>query len=126
MNLLQLLGVKTLTATPALAQVELAVTAAVKQPYGIVHGGINAVLAETAASLGANAALDTAKQIAVGVNVETHHLSTVAQGTLRANAKPLHKGNRLQTWQVAIYEQGSQRLTSVSTVTLLVTARKPA
>lgn len=124
MNLLQLLGVKTLTATPDFAQVELAVTAAIKQPYGIVHGGINAVLAETAASLGANAALDTTRQIAVGVNVETHHLSTVAQGILRANAKPLHKGNRLQVWQVKIYEQHSQRLTSSSTVTLLVTSRQ--
>lgn len=56
--------------------------------------------------------------------METHHLYTVAQGRLRAIAKPLHAGKRLQTWQVEVHEQASARLTSVSTVTLMITARQ--
>ncbi|MCL5459045.1 PaaI family thioesterase [Loigolactobacillus coryniformis] len=124
MNLLELLGVKMVRATATEAIVEIAVTDQLKQPFGVVHGGINTILAETAASLGANAGLDTTQQIAVGVNVETHHLYTVAQGRLRANAKPLHAGKRLQTWQVEVHEQASARLTSVSTVTLMITARQ--
>ncbi|MFL2029427.1 PaaI family thioesterase [Loigolactobacillus zhaoyuanensis] len=123
MNLLELLDIKTLSVTAAEAIIEVPVTDKLKQPFGIVHGGINTILAETAASLGANADLDTTQQVAVGVNVETHHLYTVAQGRLRANAKPLHAGKRLQTWQVEVHEQDSQRLTSVSAVTLMITAR---
>ncbi|MCF7522700.1 hypothetical protein L3X07_03690 [Levilactobacillus brevis] len=40
---------------------------------------MNGVLAETAASLGANANLD-ADQVAVGVNLTVQHLQAVTQG----------------------------------------------
>ncbi|WP_240411035.1 PaaI family thioesterase, partial [Limosilactobacillus vaginalis] len=55
MNLLQYLGIKIQTVTANQVIISINVTDQIKQPFGIVHGGINAILAETAASLGANA-----------------------------------------------------------------------
>ena len=82
---------------------------------GLVHGGINAVLAETAASLGANENLASG-QVAVGVNITTQHLRKASSGTLSAKAIPVHIGTKLQTWEVRIYN--AKQLTSLSTVTL--------
>ncbi len=51
MNLLENLGIKTIILQKDYVKLELPITAKLLQPYGLVHGGINAVLAETAASL---------------------------------------------------------------------------
>ena len=59
--------------------VRLPITDNIKQPYGIVHGGINAFLAETAASLGAKASLTDPNQVPVGVDIHTHHLNAATE-----------------------------------------------
>ena len=107
MNLLENLGIKTIILQKDYVKLELPITAKLLQPYGLVHGGINAVLAETAASSG---------QVAVGVNITTQHLRKASSGTLSAKAIPVHIGTKLQTWEVRIYN--AKQLTSLSTVTL--------
>lgn len=87
-----------------------------KQPYGIMHGGVNALLAETAASLGANCSLD-ATHVANGVNITTQHLHAVQNGKLIVTATPLHQGKTLQRWDVVIYNEDV--LVSSSQVTLI-------
>ena len=115
MNLLENLGIKTIILQKDYVKLELPITAKLLQPYGLVHGGINAVLAETAASLGANENLASG-QVAVGVNITTQHLRKASSGTLFAKAIPVHIGTKLQTLEVQIYN--AKQLTSLSTVTL--------
>ncbi|MCM0599830.1 PaaI family thioesterase [Periweissella fabalis] len=102
--------------------ISVSVTDALKQPYGIVHGGINAVLAETASSLAANA-YAPANLVAVGVNINTNHLRPVVTGQLIATATPISLGRNLQTWQVEINQKPSNKLTSTSTVTTMLQAK---
>lgn len=107
--------------TAELVTVTLPITAQTKQPYGVVHGGINALIAEEAASLGANEALKEAgrtNNVAVGVDIQTHHLAAVSQGVLEGRATPIHIGGRIQTWQVSIREMITDTETAFSTVTL--------
>lgn len=107
--------------TAELVTVTLPITAQTKQPYGVVHGGINALIAEEAASLGANEALKAAGRtdfVAVGVDIQTHHLAAVSQGVLEGRATPIHIGGRIQTWQVSIREMITDTETAFSTVTL--------
>lgn len=120
MDLLENLGIQIEQVSPTLTIISLAITERVTQPFGLVHGGINAVLAETAASLGGNAAAGPEK-VCVGVDLTTHHLAAAKQGRLVATATPLHLGSTVQTWQVKVVNDG--RLTSTSTVTLLVRDR---
>lgn len=121
MNLLQYLGIKIQTVTVNQVIVSINVTDQLKQPFGIVHGGINATLAETAASLGANAWLtnNDRHQVATGVDINTHHLRAVKTGVLKAVATPLKLGQRIQTWQVQTFND--DQITSNSTVSLLNT-----
>lgn len=117
MNIIELLGLKTSLLSSEKTIVEVVVSQKLMQPFGIVHGGINALLAETAASLGANEALPD-HIVPVGVDIQTHHLKPVSHGVLVATATPLKIGRTLQVWSVMIHEQKTNILTSSSTVTL--------
>lgn len=119
MNLLENLGIQIQSITANQAILTIEVSDNLKQPYGIVHGGINAVLAETAASLGANEWLKAQgqTQIAIGVNLTTEHLRAVVKGIIKTVATPLKTGRTMQTWEVKEFNEN--KLTSVSVVTLI-------
>ncbi|KRL96836.1 hotdog fold thioesterase [Liquorilactobacillus satsumensis] len=119
MNLLETLDIETESVSAAQAVITVTVREKLKQPYGLVHGGINAILAETAASLAANAGAP-AGQIAVGVSLNTNHLLPVSTGSLRAVASPLHLGKKTQVWQVKTTQLPSNQVTSFSIVTLIL------
>lgn len=118
MNLLENLGIHPQSVTADQAIITIDVSDRLMQPYGIVHGGINAVLAETATSLAANAWLNrqNREQVAIGVNITTEHLLPVASGEIIVKAQPLKRGRTIQTWFVK--EFNGTHLTSTSTVTL--------
>ena len=116
MNIIELLGLKTTLLAAEKTIVEVDVTDKLMQPFGIVHGGINALLAETAASLGANEA-NNDSQIPVGVDIQVAHLKAVSQGHLIATATPLSVGRTLQVWMLR------NEITSTATVTLINKSR---
>ena len=114
-NLMETLGIKTISIDKTKVIISLEVSDSVKQPYGLLHGGVNAVMAETAASLGANQNVGP-DEYAVGVSINTQHLLPVTSGLIIATATPLQLGHRIQTWQVTITNY--DHLTSTSTVIL--------
>jgi 1,4-dihydroxy-2-naphthoyl-CoA hydrolase len=118
MNLIDYLGIKVINQSSQKVELQVTVTANIMQPYGLVHGGINSVLAETAASMGANLNLTT-HQIAVGMNINTQHLRAVKSGVLLAQATPIKIGKQTQVWQAVTYQDQLNNPTSYSTITLL-------
>lgn len=118
MNLLENLGIETLSASPAVVVLGLTVTEQHTQPFGLLHGGIHTVLAETAASLGANLNLPAA-QVAVGASIQTEHLKAVHPGaTLRYEARPEHLGRTSQVWTIRGTNQ--EQLVALATCRLFV------
>lgn len=90
------------------------------QPFGLMHGGMNAVLIETAISIGANESIDTTKQVAVGLDIQVNHLKSAVKGdTLTVVAIPDHIGKTTQVWQAEITNQIQQKI-SVGRCTLIV------
>jgi uncharacterized protein (TIGR00369 family) len=89
------------------------------QPYGIVHGGVYASVAESVASLaGAIWQRDRVPDgRVVGVSNATSFLRAVREGTLSIVATPLHRGRTLQLWQVLITDEEG-RLVAKSEVRL--------
>jgi uncharacterized protein (TIGR00369 family) len=99
------------------------VTPDLHQPFGLVHGGVYATLAETAASIGASLWFGDQGKV-VGVSNHTDFLRAVRRGELRAEATPLSRGRTTQLWQVEIGdEQG--RLVAHSKVRLQNLAEAP-
>jgi len=108
----------TITAASATRVVlELPVTPKLHQPYGVVHGGVYASIAETTASVGAALAVESQGRGAVGVSNHTDFLHAVRRGTLRAEATPLSQSRTLQLWQVQITDEDG-RLVAHSKVKL--------
>lgn len=119
MNIIDKLHINVIQSTKNNLIIEMPITEESLQPFGIMHGGLNSLLAETAASLGANLYLDTTKEVAVGFDIHTTHLKPMNLGTLKAVAKPNHVGKTTQTWEVKTYNSETDDLISTSTVNLL-------
>ena len=80
------------------------VTPDLHQPFGLVHGGVYATLAETAASVGGSLWFGDRGKV-VGVSNHTDFLRAVRSGELRAEATPLSRGRTTQLWQVEITDE---------------------
>lgn len=93
-----------------------------QQPFGILHGGANCVLAETLGSIAANLTCNPKTHHAVGLNITTSHIKAVRNGLVRGEAKPEHIGKRTQVWVIKTYN-GSNQLTSTTNLTLAIVER---
>jgi uncharacterized protein (TIGR00369 family) len=90
-----------------------------RQPFGLLHGGASAALAETVASIGALMNVDASTQAAVGVELNANHLRAKTEGIVRATATPLHRGRTIHVWEIRI-EDEEARLVCVSRCTLAI------
>lgn len=80
------------------------------QPLGILHGGANLALAETAAGLGSMAIIGKDKT-QVGTQVSGYHVGRAVVGdTMRAEARLLHGGKTTHVWSVEIYSVNTNKL----------------
>ena len=114
----ELLDVEVLEAGPAQVVLRLPVTWKVHQPYGILHGGVSALLAESAASFGAALAAGPDRQV-VGIELNASHLRSVRDGHLTATATPLRAGRTVQVWSIALTDD-EERLICQARCTLAV------
>ncbi len=71
-------------------------------PWGVVHGGLYCTVIESAASIGASAAVADRGQFAVGVNNNTDFVRPMTAGRLDVVAEPIQQGRTLQLWQVVL------------------------
>ena len=118
------LGVRVVEADKERVVLAVEVGPTVHQPYGILHGGVSALLAEGAASMAG--ALNVAEdQIVVGTELNISHLRPMTHGTLSATATPIRVGRSVHVWSIEMTdEQG--RLISVARCSLQVLAAPPA
>lgn len=98
------------------------VTQKVKQPIGIVHGGMNVVLAETLASNAANCVVDIEHYYCVGLEININHIRSVREGTITAMTRPFHLGRSTQVWHVELFDD-QRRITAISRMTASVLKR---
>jgi 1,4-dihydroxy-2-naphthoyl-CoA hydrolase len=93
------------------------------QPFGLLHGGASAALAETVASLAAFLNIDPEKQAAVGVELNSNHIRGKREGVVTATATPLHRGRRIHVWDIRIEDEKNQ-LICASRCTLAIIDRE--
>ena len=91
-----------------------------KQPYGLLHGGVSVVLAETLGSMAAVLACPPGHR-AVGLDINANHLRAVTSGWVTGTARPVHIGRTTQVWQIDMCNEAGQP-TCVSRITMAVLA----
>ncbi|MEV4315283.1 PaaI family thioesterase [Actinocrispum sp. NPDC049592] len=78
-----------------------------RQPYGLLHGGANAVLAEATGSY--CAAMNTEGRPAVGLELSCTHHRGVREGLVTAVATPIHIGRSTVTVEIVITDESGKR-----------------
>ena len=89
-----------------------------KQPYGLLHGGVSVVLAETLGSCGAAYACPEGQR-PVGLDINANHIKGVTSGWVTGITRPVHIGRSTQVWQIDMRNDAGE-LTCVSRITLAI------
>lgn len=95
-----------------------------RQPYGILHGGVSVVLAETLGSCGAAYACPAGYR-AVGLDINANHLRSTTAGWVTGVARPVHLGRSTHVWHIEMSNDQGQ-LTCVSRLTMAILASSTA
>jgi len=81
-----------------------------RQPFGLLHGGMSLLLAESAASMHACWGVDLSKRVPVGIEVSCSHLSSATEGSVRAHATVIKRGRTLIRHKIDIIHIETERL----------------
>ena len=91
-----------------------------KQPFGILHGGVSVVLAETLGSIGAFYACPEGHR-GVGLDINANHIRAASSGWVTGTARAVHIGRTTQVWQIDMVNDAGE-VTCVSRITMAILA----
>jgi len=112
-------GLRITEITDEIARGEVPVRRAIMQPWGLVHGGVYASVAEALASWATATAVAPGGEIAMGMSNNTSFLRPATAGTIHAQARRRHRGRTTWVWDVDMVDDEG-RLCATSRVTIAV------
>jgi 1,4-dihydroxy-2-naphthoyl-CoA hydrolase len=114
-----LYGLEVLEVTDDLVRAQVAVRDELRQPFGLVHGGVLTSIAETLASLGTAVVVVPEGSAAMGLSNTTSFVRPLLEGTIHAQAIRRHRGRTTWIWDVEISDDEG-RLCALSRMTIAV------
>ena len=115
----RLYGLQFLELSDTQAAARVPVRDELKQPMGLVHGGVYAAIAESLTSLATAAAVIPEGKMAMGMSNNTSFLRPITEGTVHAHATRLHRGRTTWVWDVRMSDDAG-RSCAVARVTIAV------
>jgi uncharacterized protein (TIGR00369 family) len=112
-----LYGLEITSLTPEEAHAHVAVRDELKQPAGLVHGGVFAAIAESLSTLATAEGVDG--RVVRGLSNQTSFLRPITTGTIRAVARRRHRGRTTWVWEVDILDD-DDRLCALVRMTVAV------
>ena len=91
-----------------------------RQPFGLLHGGISLLLAESAASMHSCWGLDITKRVPVGIEINGSHMRSATEGNVLVKARVLRRSSTLVHHSVQVEEEATGRVLSEIRVTNLL------
>ena len=98
---------------------KMPVNSKVHQPYGQLHGGATAALAESVGSAASNFFIELESQYVNGIELTINHIKSKKEGVVFATAKNIHKGRSTHLWEVRIEDEEGD-LISICKMTCIV------
>jgi uncharacterized protein (TIGR00369 family) len=114
--MLKKLGTEWLEATPERVVARIPVEGNT-QPFGLLHGGASATLAEALASVGAW--LNSPGKITMGIEIKVNHIRGAREGWVTGVGTPLFSGRSVSVWEVRLTDDDG-KLTAFSTATIAI------
>ena len=110
---------------PDLATGHVPVTDVVLQPYGLVHGGLYPLIAESITSKATGTAIAPEGKVAMGQSNSATYMRPITEGTVHATARRRHAGSTTWIWDVEITDD-ADRLCALVRMTIAVRPRPDA
>jgi len=114
-----LYGLQILEYSDEFVRAQVPVSDEVRQPLGLVHGGLYAAIAESITSMATYLAVASSGQVAMGLANQTSFLRPITEGTVNAQARRRHRGRTTWLWDVEISDDAG-RLCAVTRMTIAV------
>ncbi|HXR28608.1 MAG TPA: PaaI family thioesterase [Solirubrobacteraceae bacterium] len=115
----RLYGLQLLACSDTEVRARVSVRAELKQPAGLLHGGVYAAMAESMASLATALAVYEQGELAMGLSNNTSFLRPVTEGTVHAHATRVHRGRTTWVWDVR-FSDDADRTCAVTRMTIAV------
>lgn len=115
----RLYGLQLLSCSDTEVQAQVAVRDEVKQPAGLIHGGVYASIAESMASIATAIAVAEQGEMAMGLSNNTSFLRPITEGTIHALATRLHRGRTTWVWDVR-FSDDANRTCAMTRMTIAV------
>ena len=124
-NMPGFLGIKITAVGADFLCAEMPVNENTRQPFGVLHGGASAALAESLGSMASYILThDQPHTVVAGVEINCSHLRAVREGIVTAVCKPLRIARSLHFWSINIYDDESN-LVNASRLTVSILNRPP-
>jgi len=114
-----LYGLELLEHSAEEVRAQVRVRDAIKQPMGLVHGGVFASIAESITSMATAIAVHADGMGAQGLSNQTSFLRPIVEGTVHAVARRRHRGRTTWVWEVEITDD-ADRLCALVRMTIAV------
>ena len=114
----ELYGLEVLAGDASEARGQVPVSDGVRQPAGLVHGGIYASIAESLATRATAAALGDGAVVS-GQSSQTSFLRPITEGTVHATGRPRHRGRSTWVWEFDVTDDDA-RLCALVRMTVAV------
>ncbi len=105
-SLVEKMGIRYVHVSPDLVSATMPV-AGNTQPYGLLHGGASAVLAETVGSVAASMHAGPGR-IVMGIELNATHHRGAREGHVHAVATPLSRGRTLACYEIKITDDAGR------------------
>ncbi|MEA2201917.1 MAG: 1,4-dihydroxy-2-naphthoyl-CoA hydrolase [Solirubrobacteraceae bacterium] len=118
----RLYGLELLACSDTEVRAQVTVRDELKQPAGLLHGGVYAAVAESIASIATALAVFQQGDMAVGLSNNTSFLRPITEGLVHAQATRLHRGRTTWVWDVR-FSDDADRTCAVTRMTIAVRPR---
>jgi 1,4-dihydroxy-2-naphthoyl-CoA hydrolase len=118
-NMVSHVGIEFIEVGADFLRARMPVDARTLQPYGLLHGGASATLAETLGSMASALCVDTSTQLVVGLEINANHVRGARSGWVIGTVRPLHVGRTTHLWDIRI-ENEEGKLVCISRLTVAV------
>ncbi|HXA55061.1 MAG TPA: PaaI family thioesterase [Solirubrobacteraceae bacterium] len=115
----RLYGLELVEMTGEQVRARVGVRDELRQPFGLVHGGVYSSIAESITSLATGMAVLTDGNVSMGLSNSTSFLRPITEGTVHAHATRLHRGRTTWVWDVR-FSDDDDRLCAVTRMTIAV------
>lgn len=122
-TLMETLNIKYIAIGDDFLTAKMPVNSRVYQPYGQLHGGATAALAESVGSAASMFFINDENQFINGIQLSINHIKSKKEGVVFATAKNIHKGKTTHLWEIRIVDE-KDALISVAKMTNIVLTKK--